>query len=87
MIEERAERERIIRLILQLPEHEYALHALGSGLMQSLRRADIRRTPEDLAYGCEVARRIYEAAPPERQEQFREWFAPGGLLALWSGRD
>ena len=84
MTQDPTERERVIHLLLQLPEKEAALHALGAGLMQSLRWADIHRTPEDLAYGQEVARRIYEAAPPERRDQFREWFGPNGLLRLWS---
>ncbi len=87
MIEDRAEWERTLQLILQLPERERAHHALGVGLMQSLRLADITRRPEDLAYAQEVASRIYAAAPPERQEQFHRWFQPGGLLTLWPNLD
>ena len=79
-----AERECVLQLLSQLPEKEYALYALGWGLLQSLRQADLRRSPEDLAYGQEVARRVYEAASPERQARFGEWFGPDGVLRLWS---
>lgn len=75
--------ERVNRILIQLPEKDFALYHLGSLLRSSFQLADIRKTQADKAYVTEVAKRLNEAATPALRESFAEWFEPGGVLRLW----
>ena len=77
------ERERVTRILIRLPEKEFALYQLGALLHSSFQQADIRRTPADRAYVAEVAKRLYDTATPALRDTFAVWLEPGGVLRLW----
>jgi hypothetical protein len=71
---------RVMSLLHQLPEKEYALYRLGRSLHGSFEMADIHRTAADREYVAEVAKRIREVLSDEGREQFARWLEPGGVL-------
>lgn len=77
------ERDRVIKLLAQLPEEDYALFRLGQGLRRSLWAAGINGTEADMAYIQEVATRIRTELLPNEVEDMQRWMAPGGALR-WS---
>jgi hypothetical protein len=76
--------DRVVRMLHQLPEKQYALYRLGAALHQNFRLADINNAPADRAFVAEVAKRLNEVTSPEGRAMFARWLESGGVLRLWS---
>lgn len=71
--------EEDLRLITQLSEEKYAWYMLGLSVSRLFAHIRARGTEDDLAFGRELARRLYEQCEGDEQRiaKFRGWIEQG----------